>query len=311
MLSLAYTYEDFKYAEQCRRLCIKIKPDPIAARFRKACLKDGVPEEMLDAERWRVQSDRILGAGNKTLGLAQAQFLQSIRKNLWPDAQRWVDHIAIEINTDDPSLAEQLAPVEGQKQISSSMHDAQLSTERLMRGLPLVPRPDMVYEDYVKVWLADLELMVNRAEETGGMAKPEDISGWNTMVSEIEKFIGIIAQDPEEAPRVKQYENRLVKPKNLIKAFTQRVIQQARAANGNGRGMPDPEKVAKAQFELAKGAQKIKQMQTSHGARTAQKQVSFELEQQRRDRETNAEIRRENAKASHELIRGSMMSLGE
>lgn len=304
MLGLSYTYEDFKYAEMARRLCMKVKPDPLASKFQQLCLEDKVAPEVLDSECWRVQSERILGAGNKTLGLAQAQFLQQIRKNLGPDAQREVDHIAIEINTDDPALAERLAPVESKETVSNSMHDAQLATERLMRGLPLVPRPDMVYEDYVKVWLADLEFMVGRAAQTG-MAKPEDLMGWDTIVKQTQGFIQIIGQDPEEGPKVKEYMDRLTKAQNMIKGFAQRLQQMAKRRNGNGSPGIDPKDLAKITGEEAKTQAKIQQMGASHAARTAQKQVQFELDQQRRDRETDAEIQRENAKAAHELIRNS------
>lgn len=306
MLGLAYSYEDFKYAEQARRICIKNNPDKIARKIRLACLEDGIPPEMMDAERWRCQADRILGAGNKTLGLAQAQFLQSIRKNLNPDAQREVDHIAIEINTDDPSLAEQLAPVEGQKQISNSMHDAQLMTDRLMRGLPVIPRPDMVYEDYVKVWLADLELLVNRYGPQG-MAPADQILGFQSMETEIANFLQVMSQDPDEKPKVKEYSDKLGVISNQVKAFIARLQASVKKQQGqNGAGGIDPKDAAKIAAKQAEAEQKVKQMAQSHGARTAQKQVQFEMDQARKDRATNAEIRRENAKAAHELVRDSM-----
>lgn len=312
MISLAYTYEEFKYNEQCRRICIKTKPDAIARKIQLGCLKDGVPEEMMDSDRWRVHADRILGAGNKTLAMSQIQLLQGIRKNLNPDAQRSVDHQSIEVWTDDPAMAEELAPVQGQKVASSSMHDAQLSTERLMRGLPLVPRPDMVYEDYVKVWLADLQLMTTRAEQTGGMATPDQLLGWNTMVQQIGQFLQTMAQNEDEKDKVRQYAQNLNNSMKLIKAFQQRLAQQMKAAAAqNGQGKPDPAAMAKVQVEAAKGQQKLKQMSESHAARTAQKQVSFDLQQQQKDRQTNAEIVRENAKAAHELVRGNMRSLME
>lgn len=303
MLGLAYTYEDFKYIEMCRRLCIRHRADPLAMAFRKGCLREGVAEEMLDSDRWRVQSERILGAGNKTLGLAQAQFLQAIRKNLGPDAQRKVDHISISINTDDPALAEDLAPVRGQKVVSASMHDAQLSTERLMRSLPIVPRPDMVFEDYVLVWLADLELMIGRAGQVG-MANPEEVMGWSNMAQEIDKMLQLMSQDPEEGPKVKEYEDRLRRIVNMITAFAQRIKQQVTAKNGAGApgGGLDPKDAAKITAEQVKAEQKVKQMEISHGARTAQKQVSFEMDQARRDRETNAEIRRKDMLAASDAV---------
>lgn len=312
MISLAYSYEEFKYKEQCRRICIKTKPDKIARRIQLACAKDGVPPELMDSTYWQVHADRILGAGNKTLAMSQINLLQGIRKNLPPESQRRVDHLSVEVWTDDPAEAETLAPLDGQKTISNSMHDAQLATERLMRGLPLVPRPDMIYEDYVKVWLADLEFMTSGAMKNGGMATPDQITGWITMMKEIAGFLESMAQNEDEKPKAKEYAARLGKVGNLVKAFKQRLAQQAKAAaaraNGeNGNGVK-PQDVVEAQFEAQKDQRKLQHMDRSHAAKTAQRQVSFDLDQQRRDRETNAEIQRENAKAAHELLRNSMQT---
>lgn len=315
MISLAYTYEEFKYKEQCRRICIKTKPDKIAQRIQLACLRDGVDPEMMDSSYWIVHADRILGAGNKTLAMSQIQLLQGIRKNLPPESQRRVDHLSVEVWTDDPAEAETLAPLEAQKMVSTSMHDAQLSTERLMRGLPMTPRPDMIYEDYVKVWLADLEFMTGTAMQNGGMAAPNDIKGWMTMMKEIAGFLQIMAQNEDEGPKVKEYAARLGKVGNLVKAFQQRLQQQAKAAaaraNGeNGNGVK-PQDVVQAQFDLAKGQQKLKQMETSHAARTAQRQIQWELDQQRKDRELANELRREDAKTAQELSLSRLRSFSD
>lgn len=309
MLALSYNYESFKYAEIARRACIKIKPDPMAAEFQRLCLEDGLPPEMLNSERWWVQSDRLLGAGNKTLGMAQAKFLLDIRKNLPPDAQRRVDHIAINVNTDDPTLAEELAPVSGMNKPSSSTMNALMFTERLMRGLPFVPPPDAVPEDFVRVWIADLQLMVATATKTN-MATPEDLLGWNNIVLETGKLLEQIGQDEEERPKVKGYTDKLAQVMNQIKGFAQRLKAQNKAKGQNGEGAPDGADMAKIVAKQIESAQKVKQMETSHAARTAQKQVQFELEQQRKDRETEADIRRENAKAANQMAIDARKPLG-
>ena len=310
MLSLAYTYENFKYHEIARRLCIPRNEDSIAKKFRELCYKDGVPSKMLDVDRWNIEPERVLGAGNKTLEMAQAQFLLSVRKNLNPDAQREIDHIAIEANTDDPALAERLAPLGGQKQVSDSIHDAQLATERLMRGLPIALPADIVPEDYVKVWMADLSLMVNQAQQMGGTATMQEIQGWSTISTQVKQLLARMGQDPEEKPKVKSYAQGLGKIDNLIKAFAQRLQQSMKAQQTNGaQNGVKPQDIVQAQFDQAKSAQKLKQMSQSHAAKTAQRQVQFELEQQREDRRTNAAIRRENAKAHHERVNSRIDSL--
>jgi len=311
-LTQAYDYEDFKHQEQCRRILIKNNPDTIAKESIRAILKKGVPEQMLDIDRWIVQTERVIGAGNKQLAMGQVQFLQGVRKNLGPSQQRKIDHISIETALDDPALAEELAPVDGQKTASNSMHDAQLSTERLMRGLPLAPRDEMVYEDYVKVWIADLELMVNQTEQTGGMASPSDIRGWNTMIEQTKSFLKIMAGNDEDKQKVKAYADRLKVVGNLVKAFEQRFMQMAeKQQKQNGQAAPDPKIAAQVQGKMALDAVKARNMETSHAQRTAQKQVQFEQKLQQDERRTNAEIRLENAKAAHELVRGNLKAFNE
>lgn len=297
MLNLAYTYEAFKYREICRRLCLPGNTHPMAKKFRTLCLNDGVPEELLDVERWDIEPERVLGGGNKTLEMAQAQFLQGIRKNLGADAQRRVDHIAIEASTDDPALAEDLAPLEGQKHITSSMHDAQLATERLMRGLPFTEYPQMVPEDYVKVWLADLGVMLQTAQQNGGMATPEQLSGWKNMADHIGKFLAMMEQNDEDKDRARQYADLLKTAMNEVKAMAQRLMAQMKARNGAGQDGGDKETAAKVQATMLLAGVKARNSQQSHALKTAQRQTSFELEEQRKDREAEAEIRRKDAEA--------------
>src|SRR5262249_30206228 len=159
---------------------------------------------------------------------------QGIRKNLGPDGQRKVDHIAIEAATDDARLAEEIAPVDGQKVISSSMHDAQLATDRLMRGLPFTERPDMVYEDYVKVWLADMTILIQKKQQAGGMATMDEIAGLQNIANQIVAFLKIMGEDPDEKERVRMYQDELKKLMNLVKAFAQRLMAQMKAAAKQG-----------------------------------------------------------------------------
>jgi hypothetical protein len=165
------------------------------------------------------------------------------------------------------------------------------------------------------VWLADLELMTKRAESNGNMASPTDILGWNTIVMESKNFIQHIAEDPDEKERVQDFSNRLSAQERLIKGFSKRLMQQAEAAakqqQQNGAGGVKPQDIVKAQFEQQKNAKKLQQMGVSHSTKTAQRQVSFDLDQERKDVETQAEIARENAKAAHEVVRNSMRSLSE
>lgn len=293
LMTLAYTYEEFKDREHMRRLCIKGNPDKLSQKFIKLCIEDGVPTEMLDVDRMQVMRERSIGGGNKTLEMAIVQFLQQLRKNLNPDAQRKIDHISIETATDDAAMAEELAPVDDKNKLSSSSFYAELSTERLMRGLPFVEMPDMVYADYVHVWVTDLSLMVNALMQAGGMAKQEDIAGFKNLAAHIDKYLKVMAQNPEDKPQVTQYEHILSQIMNHVKAFEQRLIQQMKAAakNGQQNGI-DGKTIGQIKAAEILAQTKAKLQEERSAQRMAQDQARFEMEQQRQEREHHADLRR-------------------
>jgi len=308
ILTLAYEYAKYKFKEQARRFCIKNSPYKITRDFQLSCLKDLVPPEMLDSERWNIEPDKALGSGNKVLEMAIVQFLQGIRKNLGPDAQRKVDHISIVSATDQPALAEDLAPIEGQKKLSPSMHDAQLSSDRILRGLEFMPSAEMVPEDYVLVWLHDMGTIVGQIQQSGGVGDPDKISGLGNLGKHIQQFLAMMESNKDDKEKVKQYSDMLGQLMNHVKGFAQRLQQQMQKQNGNGA---DPAKIQDLQLDRAKNDAKIQNMRESHAIKTAQKQTSFEMQQANDDRRTAAEIRRENAKAGLELRHDALKKVQE
>lgn len=296
VMNMAYTYENFKYREICRRFCIPNNPDPMVRKFRKACLDDGVPLEYLDIEKWDIEPERAMGAGNKTVQMAIVQYLNTIRQNLGPEAQRKVDHIGIRTMTEDVAMAEDLAPIKGQQAVSKSTHDAELATDRLMLGLPFTPTPQMIYEDYVLVWLRDMGLIVKQIQSTDNVGTQEQMIGLQNMAAHIGAFLQIMAQDETARGKVRQYSDLLGQLTNVIKGFSQRLAEQVQAGNGNG-AMDETQ--AKLQSDLIMAQAKAANSRESHAQKTAQKQTSFELEQQRKDRELEADIRRQ---ATSELM---------
>lgn len=296
MLNLAYVYAEPFYREQCRRLCLPNPTDAMAREFRKRCLQAGVPEEMLDVERWTIEPVRIVGGGDKTLQMATIQFLNSIRKNMGPQGQRLIDNMSVFAATDQPELAAEIAPTDETKDVSNSTHDAQLATERLMRGLPFEEAADMVYEDYVVQWLKDMAMIVQQLQQVGGMATKEQILGLGNMAAHVGKFLQIMASDDESKPKVKQYQDTLGQLTNFIKAFAQR-LQQQQGAGNNGNGAEDAKTAATLRGKMMIDAAKAENLRESHALRTAQRQVTFESEEARKDREHAAKLRREAEQA--------------
>ena len=295
VMGLAYTFEAFKYREIARRFCIPNNSDPMVQRFRKACIVDAeIPPKYLDVERWDVEPERAMGAGNKTVQMAIVQYLNSIRQNLGPEAQRKVDHSGILIVTEDVAMAEELAPVKGQQPVGRSTHDAELATERLMRGLPLTPTAQMVYEDYVVVWLRDLGAIIKQIQAIDHTGSPDQIAGLNNLAQHISMFLQVMAQTPYGAQKATQYGKLLGEMMKVVAGFQQQQAQAAQAANGAAGG-PDGETQQKLAGKMMLDQAKAANTRESHAERTAQRQAQFELEQQRADRKTEAEIRRTDA----------------
>jgi hypothetical protein len=294
VMGLAYTFEAFKYREIARRFCIPNNPDPMVQRFRKSCIVDaGIPPKYLDIDLWDIEPDRAMGAGNKTVQMAIVQYLNSIRQNLGPEAQRKVDHDGILIVTEDVAMAEDLAPIKGQQPMGRSAHDAELSTERLMRGLPFTPTPQMVYEDYVNVWMRDMGLILKQMQAVPQTVSMPQIMGLQNMATHISMFLQIMGQTPDGAQKARQYSKLLGEMMNVVKGFAQQLQQPPQG--GNGAGGPDPEAMSKLQGQAMLHQAKAANTRESHAEKTAQRQAQFELEQQRLDRKTEADIRRTDA----------------
>lgn len=301
ILTLAYEYSKHKFSEISRRFCIKNSPYKMVRDFQLACIKDGVPQEMLDSTRWNIEPDKAIGGGNKVLEMAIIQFLQGIRKNLGPDAQRKVDHMSIVSATDQPALAEDLAPIAGQKKLAPSTLNAAESTARIMAGLDFMPSPEMVPEDYVTVWLHDMGTIIGQIQQSGGVGDPQKLMGLGNLAKNIQQFLAQMETNEDDKPKVKQFQDLLAQMMNHVKGFAQRLQQQQSTQGQNGSGIK-PEDIVKAKLAQQMGQIKQQNSIQSHAIKTAQSQARFELDEQRQDRKNRADIRREQEKARLELI---------
>lgn len=297
VLVLAFDQEEAKIREICRRFCIRGNPDKDAREFRAAALKEGVPAEMLDSERWEIEMERPIGTGNKTIQMAQVQFLNSIREHMPPEGQRIIDHLSVFAGTDQPDLAEQIAPIAQQKDPSESMQEAQKLTERLMANLPVPLTSRMIVEDYVLAWIGDMTTIVEQRIQGGNMASMQDIAGLQNMSKTIKEYVGKLEQ--EDNPKAKEYLQALGNLDNHVKGFAQRLMEQMKKqAQGGGQ---NGELQAKIQGKVIEAKAKAQNMRESHALRTAQRQAQFELEQQREDKRLANDLRRKNLEAGLDI----------
>src|SRR6185369_10023433 len=112
--------------------------------------------------------------------------------------------------------------------------------------LPVGIKTGMNHIEYVETMLADLAFLVQKANRPGTLT-PQYIEGLQAIGQHIAEHIKIIAQDPNEKQRVKQYGDQLGQIFNLVKAMAQQLQEQAQSQNGNGQ--PDPETISKIQSQ--------------------------------------------------------------
>jgi hypothetical protein len=301
LITYAYLREDFAYREICRRFCIANSPEPSVQKFRRACMDEGVPEELLDVDKWQVESVRVLGGGNKVLEVAEAKELQALRPQLDPDAQREIDRITIGAITDDEKLALHLVPENAKQMPNESEHDAELAFGTLMQGVPMRVRSGLNNRDQVETLLKLLGMSVQRVMQTDHMGTPQQLLGFQMVAQYISQHLQLMAQDKREKQRVRQYADVLKRIMNEVKGMAQRQQQAAQQ-----QAPPDPREMAKLQSAAQMHQIKLQGKQQQDQQKLQHKQLSFRQDQQHKEMQTRAEIQRKNALTAAELRNKAM-----
>lgn len=289
----------------------------MAKAFRLSCLQDGIPEDMLDADKWTIEPEQIVGGGNKTIQMATVGFLNQIRANLPPEGQRLVDHMSVEAATDQPELAQEIAPLGENQPISNSAHDAEEAWPRLMMGLPFNAPKEAIIEDYVASWMQDLGVTIQGIMQSGGMATPDQLKGMMNVGAHIGKYLDIMGANPTEKEKVKEYQGHFQALMNHVKALAQRLQQQMKAQmqqgpeGGNGAGEEQAKLMAKLKAQVIQAEAKAANTRESHRQRTEQRQISWENEEKRKDIQNAANLHREGLQTRHDLLSNKLRALTE
>ena len=296
----AYAYQNAEYYEVFRRFCKKDSPDPDVRTFQANCLRQRVPERLVfNPDMWTLEPERIMGAGNKTLEMAIAQQLMETRHLFDPEPQRMILKDYALAVTDDAARAEAYVPESPQK-VTDSVHDAQLAAGTLMQGLPVAVKSGMNHIEYVETLMEGLQMIVQRGSQTG-MATMEQIIGMNNMAQHIAQHIQLIAQDPNEKQRVKVYGDQLGKLMNEVKAFEQRLEEQMKVKAEQEGQAEDAATAAKIKASIITAEAKAANTRESHAQRTAQRQIQWQMEEDRKNRQFESEQQRENRLTGSEL----------
>lgn len=301
-LSQAYIYQEASFQEICRRFSKKNSSDKDVRQFRVACLRDGVPEDVLNyPECWEVAAEKIMGAGNKTLETAIANQLMAWRPAFDPEPQREILRASVLAITDDADMAMRLVP-EDQQHISNSVHDAQLAAGTLMQGLRVDARPGQNHIEVIETMLGEFAVVLQKVVNRGGMATPDEINGMNNMANYIGQQIQLLAQDPAQKQRVKIYTDDLANINNEIRALQQRLeaMMKAKAAQ-NGQAQVDPKDKAKILGTVIQAKAKAEISRESHAQRTSQRKVQADMKMQQSAEAHALELQKQAASDAQEL----------
>lgn len=314
LLSMAFTYETFKYREECRRFCIKKSEDPMATKFQDRCKRAGIPSEWLDAERWEVEPVTPLGMGNPTMAQAMANELMQIRPALDPTAQNEVLHEVILAKTQDARKAARWVPLGKERGITDAQRDAQMIFGTLMQGVPVPPREGLPVIDQIEGMIPLFAGKIAIIEKRDNVGKPDEVMGLETVHNYLAgdnpklSLLPRLAQDPNQKDRVKKYANDIGQLWNQVKGLAQRgqEAMQKMAQAGNGQGGPDPKALAQAQTMMMLAGVKAKATMQKAAVNERQNRERFVREQRREDAKALAEIERQGVVHRHKTATDTM-----
>lgn len=185
---------------------------------------------------------------------------------------------------------------------------------RILHGLPFQPPKEAVFEDYVKVWIHDMSLELQKAFAKGGMVTPDEIGGLNNLGKHIGMFLEEMARNEDEKEKVKEYEDAFGQLMNHVKGLEQRLQQamkaQAKQAGAGAQG-GNGKDAAKVQAMLIQAQTKAKIAENSAAARTRQKEEQFQKAEARKDQQVQADIQRQGVETRHELLANRLKALSE
>lgn len=273
VLSMMYAQEIFLYEEIVRRLLIKTTDDPIAKQFQEDCKKDGIPDNLMEPDNWRIIPERVLGAGDNALAQAQADAMMSQRLAFEPEAQRKIQRTWVATTLDDPERAEDLVPEQPDTSTSGTIAAENLYGT-LMEGIAVPLREGIDHVGYCAALLAMMEGQIMRIMQTDGMGTPKDLVGFQTVAGSVQQHLQVVAMDDNQKQTVAQLADKLGELMNQVKAMAQR---QQKAAEAAAQPQPDPQVLAKIQTDGMAAQQKLQISEATAAQKLEQKQQAFEL----------------------------------
>lgn len=331
LLTMMYFQETPFYQETVRRYLAPSSGVPEIEQFQNDCIAEGITSNLMVYKNWRIEPDRVLGAGDQSLALAQATTLFQTRVSFDPKAQRMIDRQFVSVLTNDPAKGLLLVPATSDES-NSGTQNAEDVFGTLMQGVQVSLRQGIEQLSYCTTLLTSAGLIIQRITQTDNVGTPAETLGLATVINDVQKHMQILAADPAMKMQVKQLGDEIGKMSNLVKAFDQRqkaASQQsnpklienlnfkdlegfgpAQAAFLQKAGLPsdytpntDP-KVVKANQALAINQAKFQQ-------KTTNSQIEFYLKQIQELTKTKAELSQQQQFHNQELAHAAASKVME
>lgn len=276
MLQAMYEDSVSYFEELLRRLLMKNPTDKFILEFRKACKKDGIPDQVMKFEYWEVSMERVLGAGDQLLAQEEASALLSQSERYDGPSRRKILKLWTSVTTRNPDLANELVPI-APPESTDGVQEAEDVFATLMLGTPVSMREGIDQNGYIETMISAMAGQIglfNQGEQFGKLPTLRELNGLNTVAGDIQQHIQLIAQSPDQQQAVRQYMDILGKLMNEVKKLTQHVAEQEKANKPDDGEMMQAQ--AKAEATMLQAQTKAQTSRMSHQQKVAQSQEKFE-----------------------------------
>lgn len=305
-----YLQEGFYYEEVMRRFLQSNPSDEDVKEFQAACKRDGIPDELMKPDNWTVEVEKVLGGGDRMLAQEEASALLTQSPRFDPSKQRIILRKWVLAMTGDSAMADVLVPDMPPKATDGTVA-AEDVFATLMRGVPVSLREGIDHVGYVEAMLGMLTASIERVKQADNMGTIQDVVGFETVSGDIQQHLDLMSADESNNERVKQYADHLGKLMNDVKGFAQRLAEAANTAQEQTGIDPQAQAKADSMMMLARVKAEIDQMKADKKAQQGeqkdrQKQISFLLEESRKNQKLTADMKREDIAQRQQLAHEQM-----
>lgn len=301
LLNRFFRSESYAYHEIARRFCKRNSSNDDVRKFQQRCIQYGIPPAFLDVDQWDIEPETPMGNGNPTMAMAKANQLLQMRPMYDPTAQQEILHQATVVFA-GPKQAARWVPIDKRRGVTDAQQAAEYAFGTLMEGVQVQLREGLSMLEQVETLLGLMAGKIASIEQRGNMAEWSEVTGLKTVAQYIVGLLQTMGQDAAQKERVKAYSDALGKLINTVKGFEQRLMEQQQ----QGNGQMDPQAMVKVQASALNAKIKAQAKEESEAQKRRHAEIQFQAEEERRNIETMADIRREGMKAHAEVKNQAM-----